>query len=407
MTKPRRELIFVWNYLEWGGAQIYLLAIMKEAKADWDVIAVLPRGSSPEIVRYLDQINIKCEFLDFHLDTGPAPTIQRKIQRQWRRIRTEIGNYGFLMRYNLSESILHIETAPWQSWIFFTLLSLRGANVFVTLHNAPGTRAHWRRLIWKIRMQIVSRLPRFHIFASNQDTKNKIRHLVEQKFWDDIAVTYTCVDPKQIDKVFSKADNRRAIRKQHGFDENDFIVLCVGQFIDRKGRWVYLDAAKLLQKDGSDIMFVWLGPNPPGDDDQRRISEYELGNKFRFMISSEVGSTREEVLQFFLIADIFALPSFVEGLPIALLEAMALGLPSISTDVYAIPEAVKHSGTGLLVEAGDARSLAREIRNLRGDPLLRKKLSKNGRDYILSHFDERIASQIAISKYKECFKDVG
>ena len=407
MTENKRKLIFFWTYLEWGGAQVYFMAIMKEARPDWDVVAVLPRSSSPEIIRYLDQINVKCEFLDFYLDTAPAPTIRRKIQRQWRRIRTEIGSYQFLMRYKLSESILHIDTAPWQSWIFLTLLSLRKSNVFITLHNEPGTPARWRQFVWKARMQIVSRLYGFHIFTSNHDTKNKIRHLVKPAFWDDIAVTYTCVDPRQIDKVLAKGKDKTAIRKQYGFGGNDFIVLCVGQFVDRKGRWEYLEAAKLMQANGADLLFVWQAPNPPTDEEDQRISEYNLGNTFRFVISGEVGSTREEVLEFFRIADVFALPSFVEGLPIALLEAMALGLPCISTSVYAIPEAIKNDETGLLIDAGDARALAREIQTLKGDVSLRERLAKNGREYVLSNFDERIASQIAISKYKECFDDAG
>jgi glycosyltransferase involved in cell wall biosynthesis len=405
MTKNRRKLIFLWTYLEWGGAQVYFMAIMKEVQPHWDVITILPRNSSPEIIRYLGQIGVKYEYLDFCLDTAGAHTIWGKIQRQWSRIRSEVESYRFLTRYDLSESILHLETAPWQSWILLILLSLKKANVFVTFHNAPGTSARWRRLIWKARMQIVSRLPRFHIFTSNYDTKNKIRHLVKPSFWDDIAVTYTCVDPRQIDKVITKANDRTALRKQFGFKKDDFLVLCVGQFIDRKGRWVYLESAKLMKSDRA--IFVWLGPKALGEEETHRIQEYELGSNFRFMLSSDIGPTREKILEFFLIADVFALPSFVEGLPIALLEAMALGLPCISTNVYAIPEAIKHGETGLLVDSGDAVALAREIKRLRNDPSLRQKLSKDGQEYVLSHFDERVASQIAISKYTECFDDVG
>lgn len=72
----------------------------------------------------------------------------------------------------------------------------------------------------------------------------------------------------------------------------------------------------------------------------------------------KIGSTRLDILRFFRIAGIFALSSFVEGLPIALLEGMALGIPSISTRINGIPEAIKHMETGILIEAGDSGWLA-------------------------------------------------
>lgn len=404
MTKPRRKLIFFWTYLDWGGAQVYFMAIMKEAKKDWDILTVLPRNSSPEMIRFLEQIGIEYDLVDFELDTAPAPTIARKIQRQWSRISSEFKTLRYLKRFNLRESILHIETCPWQSWQFLTLLSLRKANVFVTMHNAISTTSRWRELLWKARMQFVSRLPGFHIFASNKDTKTKIRHLVEPRFWENIPVTYTCVDPVQISTVLEKSGTVTEIRERNGFEKDDFIVLCVGQFIDRKGRWVFLDAAKIIQQTAPEIKFVWLTPVAPTGEEAQKIAEHGLNN-FEIILSSSIGSSREDVLAFFRIGDIYALPSYIEGLPIALLEAMALGLPPISTRVYAIPEAVHHHETGLLIKPGQPRELADAIIVLHKDPALRSQLAQNASEYVLANFDERVAARIAISRYEECFND--
>jgi len=405
VTKPRRQIIYVWNYLNWGGAQIYLLAIMKEAKADWDIVVILPFGSSQEIINFIEQIGVRYEFIDACIDNKTAPTIMRKLERQWRRIRAEVITFRYLRKFDLSQCILHIDFAPWQSWIFYLALRIRHANVFTTLHNAPSTHARWRKLAWKIRMQIVSRVRGFHIFASNEYTKNELRHLVNPTFWKRIAVTYTCVDPRQIGRTLETGRDPKALRKQYGFYADDFIILCVGQFIDRKGRWIFLDAAKILNREETKLKFVWVGPVRPVGEENRRILEYELGDDFRFIRSDEVGSTREEVLEFFRIADVFTLPSLLEGLPIALLEAMALGVPSISTNVYAIPEALRNGETGLLIEPGDAETLARTIHNMKDDPILREKLARAGSEFVLTHFDERVASQIAISKYQGCFAD--
>jgi glycosyltransferase involved in cell wall biosynthesis len=119
------------------------------------------------------------------------------------------------------------------------------------------------------------------------------------------------------------------------------------------------------------------------------------------VLSADLGSERLDVLTFFRIADVFTLPSYVEGLPIALLEAMALERPSISTNAYAIPEAVKDNETGLLIEAGDAASLADAILRLKEDQALRRRLSKNGRSFVIANFDERDAAATAIAEYEE------
>ncbi len=404
MIEKRRKLIFFWPYLVWGGAQIYFLAIIKEAIDEWDITVVFPRASSPEMIRFVDQTGAKIEFLEFYQDLQIANSLSDKLRRQMHRIQIEIESFRFLRRYNLRESILHIEFPPWQSWIFFTALAIRRANVFVTMHNAlPDKQPAWRVAVWKARLHFLSRLPGFHIFTSNEDTRNKLRGWVAEKFWQKMRVTYTCVNPPEIENIVATKDPAE-IREKFRIDKDKFVVLCVGQFIDRKGRWVFLDAAKTVVKEHDDVMFVWLSPKLPTDDEQKRIDEYKLGEKFKFVLSETVGSTHEDVLRFFCIADIFALASFVEGLPIALLEAMALGIPSISTNVYAIPEAVKHLETGLLIEAGDSSAFADAIIRLKDDADLRAQLARQGSEFVLNNFDERVASRRAISAYKECFR---
>lgn len=405
MNKKKRQLIFFWTYLEWGGAQIYFIAIMKAAKADWDVIVILPQGSSSELLGFLDQAGIRYEFIDTQLDMAPATTFRRKVERQLSRVRAELASLKYLKRFDLPNSILHIETAPWQSWVFLTLLSMRGANVFVTLHNALPRFPAWREFVWRTRLRFLSRRRGFHIFTSNRDTKDKFRGWVDDRFWDTIKVTYTCVDPPEIERALASSRDVNPIREENGIATDKFVVLCVGQFIDRKGRWVFLDAARIVSETDTDVQFVWLTPKMPNESDLARISDYGLSDTFKLILSETVGSKREAILRFFRVADVFALPSYVEGLPIALLEAMAMGSACISTNINAIPEAITHLSTGILIEPGDAAELARRILQLKTDDALRQKLARDGQRSALGNFDERVASQIAIDAYEECFTD--
>ncbi len=400
MTKPRTQLIFLWNYVEWGGAQIFLLAIMKAARADWDILVVLPRRSMPTILHFLDDLGIRYEFLDVAIQVSEAPGLIDKIRRQWRRIYAEAVSFKYLMRFDLKNSILHIETAPWQSWLLLTALAMRRAHVFVTMHNFMPRTSKLREMIWRWRLKFVSGLPGFHIIPSNQDTKDKLRGWVRDDFWEKMIVAHTAIDPTEIDAVLERKFDRSSTRTQHGIDADKFVVLCVGQFIDRKGRWVFLDAAKQVIDKAPEVAFVWLTPKLPDEAESSRIDEYGLGDSLNIVLSDSVGKAREDVLRFFRVADVFSLPSYVEGLPIALLEAMALNIPSISTRVYAIPEAIKDMETGILIDAGDSSGLADSILRLKCDPELRENLGSSGRKFVLENFDERVVAGKVIDSYR-------
>ena len=401
MVQPRRRICFVWNYLSWGGAQVWMLAVMKMAKRDWDIVVILPKASSPEIVRYLDDLGVSYEFVDHFLDYAPAPTLGRKIARQLNRMKVELNTFRSLLRFDVRDTVFHVEIAPWQSVAFLTAMSLRGAKVFLTLHNFLPDAPRWRTALWKARFRFVSRLRGINFFASNNDTRNRLRGWVTDNFWNRIRVTFTAVDPPQIEDALNAAFDRDSTLAALGIPATDFVVLCVGQFIDRKGRWVFLDAAREIVQTRRNISFVWLTPQLPNDEDEQRISEYKLGEKFKLVLSETLGKDRTDVLRFFRIADVFTLPSFVEGLPIALLEAMALERPSISTNVYAIPEAIKDRETGILIEAGDSKALAEAIALLKDDAELRRRLARNGREFVIRNFDERDAAAKAIEAYRE------
>jgi glycosyltransferase involved in cell wall biosynthesis len=277
--------------------------------------------------------------------------------------------------------------------------------VFLAMHNfLPVDAPLWRRLIWKSRLQLVSRLPGLNIFVSNQHTKNAMRGWVSEKFWQRVKVAVTGVDPVQLQAAAELPFDAAATRAKHGIAANDFVVLSVGQFIDRKGRWIFLDAARQILLKHKDVSFVWLMPSPPDESEKKRIADFELGDKFHIVLSENAGRNRLEVLSFFRIADIFALASYVEGIPGAMLEAMSLGLPSISTNVYGIPEALKDRETGLLIPPGDSKALADAILELKNDDELRSRIGRQGREYVRENFDDRATARIVIDEYTEALK---
>lgn len=400
----KRKLIFLWTYTEWGGAQMYMLTIIKQALEKWDVVVAIPRTSKTDLLDFYKPYNIPIDFLDYHFDPKVEASILGKIRRQFQRIRSEAEVYKYLRKFDLKESVLHIEIAPWQSWILLILLSLRGANVFTTLNNFRPHAPRWRRLVWKARFRILCLVPGLHIAASNREVKESLSKWLTPRYWESVPVAYSPIDPKQITESRKSLVDLVGLRKRIGVSKKDFVVLAVGQFIDRKGRWVLLEAARIVLDKYPDTRFVWLMPEQISEEDQRKIESYDLHDRFVPVMSRTVGTDRISILNFFRMADVFALPSVSEGLPLALIEAMALGVPSISTNVFAIPEAITNEKTGILIEAEDSVALAGAILRLRADPLLRTRLSENGSKFAIENFDGRIMASTYLDHYEKCFE---
>jgi glycosyltransferase involved in cell wall biosynthesis len=401
--KPKPQIIYAWDYVEWGGAQIYYFALIKEVKKEFDVRIILPEKSDAQLLKFIEALEVPYEFIPSHTDSKPAHTLKRKLERHLNKFRSESVMIEHLKKLDLKNSIVHIEFAPWQALFSLVRLSAK-TTVFITAHNSLPPVPKWRHLLWKIKLKTISKFKNFHIFSSNEDSKNYFKQFFPAEFWERIKVTYTSVNPPEIDAALALEYDRDELKRKFNIPTDKFLVLCVGQFIDRKGRWTFLEAAKKVAQNIEDIAFVWISNSKPSVEDLQKAEEFGLGEKFILITSDRVGKERMDLFKLFRLADVFVLASFVEGLPISLLEAMALGIPSVSTNVNAIPEAVKNRETGMLIEAGDTDALAEAVKTLKTDEKLREKLSKNGREHVLKNFDEREVARIAIAAYKDSLR---
>lgn len=404
MKEKKGNLILLWNYAKWGGAQIYFLSIIRAALADWNIKVALPEGSSPDFLKFLDDLDVEYDFLKNTTDVDPALTLKRKIQRHISRLKVELETYRYLKKNAGENTIFHIESSPWQSWFMQYLLTRHG-QVFVTLHNALGEHPAWRMRVWKKRLNFLMAQKNYHLFSANQQTIESFKPLLTEQNAGKIVLTRASINPSEINNVLEKDFSREDILRKIGLHSKEKIVLSVGNFIDRKGRWVLLKTAQPIIKKYPEAAFVWLMPELPNEDDLEKIESFGLGDSFQIVKSSTIGDLRADILRFFRIADVFCLPSLLEGLPIALLEAMSLGICSVSTNLNAIPEAVKNNETGILVEPGDSDGLVEVLDQLFEDAEMRKKIARQGREFVLKNFDERFWAQKAIEQYEKSLEN--
>ena len=398
-----QQIIYAWNYVQWGGAQIHLFALIREVKKEFDVLILLPKNSDEQLLKFIKDLDVRYEFFETNLNADTPIGFVSKIKRHINKSHSEYQMLKFLEKFDIENSLVHIELTPWQSLLSLVWLCLR-TDVFITMHNSLPQVSSFRYLLWKIKLRAISRFNSFHPFSSNYDSKNFFKGLYSDEKFDDIVVTYTSVDPKEVNEALEADINKQELLDKYGLPNDKFLYFCVGQFIDRKGRWTFLEAAKELSKTNDDVAFVWLANSKPSDEDLEIAKEYGLGKRFIFITSDQVGNEHIDVFKLLRLADVFALVSQQEGLPISLLEAMALGIPSISTNVNAIPEAVKNLETGILIEPKDSKALAESFQTLKDDDELRRKLAKTGKDYVLKNFNDEVVAKIALERYKKVLK---
>ena len=160
-------------------------------------------------------------------------------------------------------------------------------------------------------------------------------------------------------------------------------ILCVGRLVPAKGQHILLDACGILKKRGIDFTLTYVGDGE--DRESLETLARTLGIASQVTFTGAIG--QDEVPGFYDRADIFAIASFAEGVPVVLMEAMAKEIPSISTRITGIPELIDNGTNGLLTAPSDTTDLADKLQQLIEDPKLRTSLGKKGRQQVLEKYN--------------------
>lgn len=173
-------------------------------------------------------------------------------------------------------------------------------------------------------------------------------------------------------------------------DERPFTVLLLAVLYPnderRKGIYEFLEAARRLRGEGA-WRFRLAGPFLAGptvrDAYWKRVQEAGADDVLE-LVGPVLGQAKYEEIA---AADVVVLPSYAEGLPIVMMEAMGLGVPVVVTPVGGVPDVIVHEENGLVIPVGDAGALARAVERLRADSGLRRRLQEGG----LATFEARFS----------------
>ena len=295
--------------------------------------------------------------------------------------------------WSISTFLKEIRNFTIAAQFLFKLRTSRATHIHAHFVSLPASIAY--------RMSQISGIP-FSCSAHAHDifTSDKaeiVRKLNAASFF----VTCTSFNKKYLDSIVGKVEKEKIIHVYHGIDlnqwpqkdqltfyEREIHILTIGRLVEKKGIIFLLEAVKLLIGRGHLLKCSIIGEGPL----REQLEDYIRTNDLTEIACLYGALEQDAVKEFYRKADVFILPCTMtddgdrDGLPNVLLEALAVGVPVISTPVSAISELIVDGQTGILVPDQDPEGIAIAVMRLIDTPKLSQSLSTNGRIKVEKEF---------------------
>lgn len=253
-------------------------------------------------------------------------------------------------------------------------------------------------------------------------SKGLLAKVLRPLFW---FLMHTLLNPRGSKVILENADDCAALVKNHyvrgqdiclirgaGVDIDKFkpgkrmhdgmVVMLVARLLWDKGVGEFAEAARLLRINNPQVRFVLVGS--PDSQNPANIPGEQL-QKWHAQGDVELWGYQENMPEVWAQADIACLPSYREGLPKSLIEALASGLPCVTTDVPGCREVVAPNLNGLLVPAREVEPLVRALQSLIDNPALREEMGRHGRQRAVAEFSSARVIAETLSVYQSCIEE--
>ena len=205
------------------------------------------------------------------------------------------------------------------------------------------------------------------------------------------------IDLTRFDPARVAAGARSRLRREWGVDEAAVVCGVVGRLVWEKGYREILDAARMLRDVTPDLQFVIVGPNDDAKGNALTAADVEE--------AARIGNVRfvgeyDDIEECYAAFDMYALASYREGFPRSAMEAAAMGLPIVATNIRGCRQVVDHGSTGLLVEPHDARQLADALQRLTENEGERAGMALAARAKARAEFDHQRCIDLTLDVYE-------
>ena len=209
------------------------------------------------------------------------------------------------------------------------------------------------------------------VFCISHYARSQVMKLSPVQAWSKFDICRLGVDPQRFTPAVKNKANETCQ------------LLCVGRLTPAKGQAILLASVAQLKQQGITVHLTLVGMGPDEQSLKNHAESLDIVSQVTFTGAVD----QDNILTYYNAADMFVLPSFAEGLPVVLMEAMAMEIPCITTMITGVPELIENGQNGLLVPASDSEALTQAIKLLAENQALRQQLGKAGRLKVLADYE--------------------
>ncbi|HEY9895939.1 MAG TPA: glycosyltransferase family 4 protein [Candidatus Sericytochromatia bacterium] len=343
------KLLIITSATVRGGAEEYVLTIATAAvQAGWHTHVALPQADSNASLRQaLAAHHVSCHSLAI------AEPNSRGIQAMVEALQRSIRTRALLLAVKPDVVLINL---PWADHCLGSIvacgwLQIPTAVMFhlIPPEGIPLSRSRRYAYTWARTRQ--------QQWLTNAQANRPLLANLFQMPSSDLHCIYNGIKlPTLLDRGSETiAALRQQVRQELGIPATSRLLLTVGRLTPQKGYEDLLEVVPALLKSDPDVRFVWAGDGEQRQDLCDRLHGTGIADKVLLL------GHRSDLPRLLQTADLFIFPTRFEGHPFALLEAMAYGLPIVTTNASSIPEVMAHQVHGLLCPTGDREALLHSI----------------------------------------------
>ncbi len=230
------------------------------------------------------------------------------------------------------------------------------------------------------------------IFCLSDFSRNHALEFADPNEHDKFQVVRIGVDPMML-----TPNSRSATSEIAGPGPRTMKLISIGRLVPAKGHSVLLEALYILRQRGIRMRLTLVGGGEDLPELERLAERYGL----KEVITFTSALSHSQTLALLRRADLFALAGLSGDIPVALMEAMSLGLPCVSTEVAGIPELIRNGVDGLLVAPGDAVALADALGSVAVDDALRTRIGYSARQRIITQYNLPLNQELLVTSFDD------
>ena len=366
MTPPARRrkiLVLSLSSTQFGGGEVWLLHVLRHLRDKHDLFVACARENKRMIER-VDALGIP--FIELPLGYRHVPSGVSRLAR-WHALE------GFDLVYANGR----------RSQLFGALLAHRadlpvvGGDLLLNLPWSGGLGAIARNLLATAINRLVA-VPRMTTIITicefvRQELVGPLRVAP-----DKVVTIVNAVDAHH----FAPQPRDESLARGLGIPSGAPVVCCSARLVPHKGQEVLIDAVEMLRRSpgGPDAWVVLIGDGPDEARLRRKIAATGASDRYRII------DFPADIRPYYALADVVVLASREEGMPTALLQAMAMERPVVGTEAQGIPEAIRHGENGFLFPMDETPALAARIGEVLADPTRAAEMGRAGRRRVLADF---------------------